>query len=517
MSQQIGVVAAGHEETARAAEMILRAGGNAFDAAVAAHFAACVAEPVLASLGGGGFLMAHTEDGTRTLYDFFPQTPKQQRPEQDLDFYPISANFGSVSQEFHIGLGAAACPGTVKGLFAAHRDLCTLPMARLVEPAVDLAHRGVVMNAFQAYIFDIVKVIYESGEETRKSYQSPSGDGCLIREGENHRQEALADCLDALGREGEALFYSGEIARSIDGLCREGGHLTLADLEGYRVIRRKPLTLNYRDASLLMNPPPSSGGMLVAFALKLLAEHRLGECRFGDVEHLHLLVNILATACEARIDAHLDENHQDPAGRMLDPDFIALYRDRIKGRVKCSRGTTHISVMDRRGNVASLTTSNGEGCGSMIPGTGVMLNNMLGEADINPHGFHRWQTDQRMTSMMNPSIVILPDHREIALGSGGSNRIRTAILQVLVNLIDFKMNLAQAVSGPRVHFEDGHLSIEAGFPAGAVERLTEHYSDYKLWSERNLFFGGAHSVAADSSGFSGCGDPRRGGVSIVVS
>ncbi|MEN8260632.1 MAG: gamma-glutamyltransferase, partial [Pseudomonadota bacterium] len=494
MNRQIGVVAAGHEETARAAEVILRAGGNAFDAVVAAHFAACVAEPVLASLGGGGFLMVHTAEGTRTLYDFFTQTPKNQRPEQELDFYPISANFGTARQEFHIGLGAAACPGTVKGLFATHRDLCSLPMARLVEPAVDLARRGVVMNAFQAYIFDIVKVIYESREETRKIYQSPSVDGYLIREGENHYQHDLADCLDALAREGEALFYRGEIARSIDSLCRDGGHLTRGDLKGYEVIRRKPLALEYRDAALVMNPPPSSGGMLVAFALKLLAEHPLGEVQFGDVDHLQLLVNVLAAACQARIDAHLDENDQDSGARMLDRDFVALYRDQVKGRARCSRGTTHISVMDRMGNVASLTTSNGEGCGRMIPGTGVMLNNMLGEADINPFGFHRWQANQRMTSMMDPSIVILPGNRKIALGSGGSNRIRTAILQVLVNLIDFKMDLRQAVCSPRLHFEDGHLSIEAGFPAVAIERLTELYPDYKLWSEKNLFFGGAHSV-----------------------
>jgi gamma-glutamyltranspeptidase/glutathione hydrolase len=131
-----GVVAAGHEETARAAELILQQGGNAFDAVVAAHFAACVAEPVLTSLGGGGYLLAHAPSNQHFIYDFFVQTPRAKRPAIDLDFKPIHADFGTAKQEFHIGLGAIATPGTIKGLYAIHRDLCTLPMDNLLEPII---------------------------------------------------------------------------------------------------------------------------------------------------------------------------------------------------------------------------------------------------------------------------------------------------------------------------------------------------------------------------------------------
>ena len=223
---QKGVVAAGHEATAEAAEFILKDGGNAFDAAVAAHLAACVAEPVLSSLGGGGFLLAHRADGVDRLYDFFVQTPKRKRPAEETDFYPISADFGTARQEFHVGPGAIATPGTETGLFTVHKELCTMPMTHLAEPAVALARDGVRMNAFQAYIFDIVQAIYTASPDRCEVYRSRIDGGRLLGEGERLLQPELADSLDALAREGEALFYQGEIAGQISRLCAEqGGHL----------------------------------------------------------------------------------------------------------------------------------------------------------------------------------------------------------------------------------------------------------------------------------------------------
>lgn len=169
--------------------------------------------------------------------------------------------------------------------------------------------------------------------------------------------------------------------------------------------------------------------------------------------------------------------------------------------------------MDAGGNVASLTASNGEGCGVLIPDTGVMLNNMLGEQDLNPQGFFRWSEDQRLTSMMAPTLLSRPDGSEVALGSGGSNRIRTAILQVLVNLLDFDMPLQRAVDASRIHLEEGLLSVEAGFGAEVdLDPLLARYPNHRIWRERSLFFGGVHAVGLGQAGFSGAGDARRGGV-----
>ena len=390
-------------------------------------------------------------------------------------------------------------------------------MQRLVEPAIELARNGVKINTFQAYILDIVKAIYRAYPETHALYSSNVNVDELVKEGEILRMSEFADALDCMAREGESLFYKGEVAQVASRLCADkGGHLTRADFEQYRVIKRKPLAVDYRQSTLLTNPAPSSGGVLIAFALKLLEPIALKDFDFGSAAYLTLLAQVQALTDKARIDSCLDNVRMHPQDQLLAPEMVAEYRAKIKGQPACSRGTTHISVIDRHGNIAGLTTSNGEGCGLLIPGTGIMLNNMLGEQDLNPHGFQQWPTNQRMTSMMAPSILFTSDHRPIVLGSGGSNRLRTAILQVLLNKVDFDMSLEHAISSPRIHCQADHLSIEGGFSSEQIQQLLIDYPDHKLWTDRNLFFGGVHAASVSANGFIGMGDPRRGGVAIVV-
>ncbi|MGA7801202.1 MAG: gamma-glutamyltransferase, partial [Gammaproteobacteria bacterium] len=290
MSRVLGAVAGGHPATVAAAEAVLREGGNAFDAVVAAQLAACVAEPVLSSLGGGGFLLAHPAGGEPVLYDFFGQTPRTKRPLDGVDFHPVLADFGTAQQEFHIGLGAAATPGCVRGLFDVHRELCTLPMTRLVEPAVELAREGVELNAFQAYIFSIVAPIYLATPAAREVFADAADSTRIAGAGRRLRQCAQADFLEALAREGAELFYRGEVAHAVARLCGEsGGHLTREDLDSYRTVRRKPLRAEYRGATVFTNPPPASGGILIAFALDLLEQVAVGDLPFGSAGHLGVL------------------------------------------------------------------------------------------------------------------------------------------------------------------------------------------------------------------------------------
>ena len=517
MHKPIGAIAAGHPEPARAAELILHDGGNAFDAAVSAQLTAFVAEPVLTSPGGGGFLLAEKKGGEQTVYDFFVQTPLKKREASRIQFTPIMADFGEARQEFHIGAGTVATPGMVKGLFAIQRDLCTMPMTRLAEYAIGLAKNGVRVNGFQSHIFDIVEPIYTSSDDTRQIFGSRREEGRPAREGEILKMPHLASFLSELSADGPGFFYEGEIARKIENICTSmGGHLTRDDLKEYRVFRRSPLQFMYRDSRVSVNPPPSSGGILIAFALKLMEQLQQGGLRFGSEEHLSLLSTIQEMTHKAKLDAFVNSPYDDPAERLLDPGFLADYKREVAGRLASFRGTTQISIIDRHGNMASLTSSNGEGCGVMIPGTGVMLNNMLGEEDLNPDGFHAWQTGQRMTSMMAPAILKLPDGTRAALGSGGSNRIRTAMMQVLMNMAGFGMTPADAVSSPRIHCEDGRLNMEAFFGNDNIEELAANYPSHKLWKEKNLFFGGVHAAALGPNGYSGAGDERRGGVSIVV-
>ena len=515
--QPIGAIACGHPETAKAAELILREGGNAFDAILAAHFMACVVEPVLASLGGGGFLLAHHQDRPDVIYDFFAQTPHVPLPKGQLDFHPIHADFGTTTQEFHIGLASVATPGAIKGVFKIHEDLGTIPIKDLAQPAIEAARAGVIVNAFQAYILDVVSPIFSATSESQQQYQSLIHPQSLITEGERLQQAHFADFLETLVIEGCDLFYQGEIAQIICNLTtRGGGQLTLQDLSNYQVILRDPVRMQYKNHLVLTNPPPSCGGSLIAFALNLLEHFHIGKHGFGSQLHLLALAEAMRLTNEARFEALLQSPRETALLRLLDADLLQQYRQKIANNLRAMHGTTHMSVMDSMGNVASMTVSNGEGCGHVIPDTGIMLNNMLGEQDLNPDGFFRWPANQRMTSMMAPTLVVSSQGRKVCLGSGGSNRLRTAILQVLINIIDFEKNLHDAVNHPRIHFENDLLSVEPGFEPLELQPLRQRYINHKLWEQKNLFFGGVHAVTEHNGKFDGAGDQRRGGVAKIV-
>jgi len=519
-SKKTGAIASGHPETTAAARVILEEGGNAFDAALGAMAASCVTEPVLSSMGGGGFLLAKPANGKPLLYDFFAQTPVNRLGPGDQDFYPILCDFGAVQQEFHIGMASIATPGAVKGMFEVNEELGRMPIKYIIEPATALARDGIIMNRLQAYIFQIVGGIYMSTEASRAIFSSPADPERLIGEGEKITNPAFADALEAIAIEGSDLFYRGEIAQRIASDCQmNGGTLTREDLESYKLIRRQPLVRDYKGTTLLTNPPPSSGGILIAFALALLEQADFSGMKFGSIEHLELLARVMDLTNQARIESGLHElDEYEAAPTLFDPDLLETYRQSVLGQPASRRGTTHISVVDRDGNAAALTLSNGEGAGYVVPDTGIMLNNMLGEEDINPHGFHRWPTDTRMSSMMAPSIVIGRDGGACALGSGGSNRIRTAILQVLVNVFEFGMPLEDAIYAPRIHFEAGVLNVESGFDGDLREEFAAPYRDAKLWGEKNLFFGGVHGVDVDAAHrtFHAAGDERRGGSAEVL-
>ena len=512
-----GSVAAGDAHTAQAAADVLKAGGNAFDAALAALFAASVAEPVLCSLGGGGFLLAHPAQGRPVLYDFFAHTPMRKKTE--VDFHPVLADFGPVTQEFHIGLGAIATPGVVRGAFEALRDLGTMPARDIIAPALALARDGFKLSALQAYIFEVVEPIYMATPECRAQYASPECSAKLIGAGETMRMPEAADFLDALAREGDGLFYRGEVAAGVARDCEDrGGHLERCDFEAYQVHKRAPLAVEYAGARLLTNPPPSVGGTLIAFALELLQGTGVDKLGFGTFAYLERLARVMDLTNQARVESGLNLHPNGGAEVLMGSAFLERYREGVLGKPKAHRGTTHISVIDKAGNAASMTLSNGEGSAYIAPGTGVVFNNMLGEEDINPRGFHQWPENERLSSMMSPSLIERGDNLLVALGSGGSNRIRTAVLQVVLAILEFGVHVEEAVTRPRVHFEGGVLNVEPGFGDGVSEQLGQAFDNTKCWDSQNLFFGGVHAVAFDtkSGTLTGGGDPRRGGVALVV-
>jgi len=515
MTGKRGAVACGHPVTRDGAVAMLEAGGNAFDAVAAALWTACIAEPVLASPGGGGFLLARPADGPARVYDFFAHTPRSRLEPADADFRPIIADFGTTQQEFHIGLGAAATPGVVAGTFAFQHELGRMPAREVMAPAVVAGREGVEVQPLQAYIAEVVGPILEATPGARAVF-APGGHE--PKAGDHHAMPELGDFLDTLAGEGPDLFYRGEVARAIAAACESGGgHLRREDFERYRVERREPLAVDYRGCRMLTNAPPASGGLLVAFGLEVLAGGAVPADAVGAEEALRMATALSATQ-EARVASGLDAGVNDAAAaRLLDPATVERFRRAVAGHAPARRGTTHISVLDDAGNAAALTVSNGEGCGSIVPGAGFMLNNMLGEADLQPRGFGRWPPDTRLTSMMAPTLVTdAAGERTVVLGSGGSNRIRSAILQVLAAHLDHGLPLADAVERPRLHIEGERLEIEGGFGPEVIEALGARWPQHCAWPERNLFFGGCHAVAHAPEGFSGAGDPRRGGVAATL-
>ncbi len=512
-----GIIAAGHEKTAEAGIEMFRNGGNAFDAAVAAILASFVAEPGLTSAAGGGFLLAHTQQHQNILFDFFTQTPRHKRHSSEINFYPVEVDFGSAIQEFHIGLGAMAVPGNIAGVFHVHRKLGRLPFQAVAEPAIHYANHGIQINQFQYYclakILQPIIMTHKGGQLVYSLTGEP-----LEPEG-TIRIRAFADTLAYLTQKGVQEFYEGEIAHQLVKDCQEsGGHLTLEDLKNYRVIERNPLTLNYRGNKLLTNPPPNSGGSLIAFALKLLSNIDLTKFEFGSANHLEILVQVMRLTNEARKDRYDSSLHQENIAEIFLADTHLLeYLHQITQTVNKWGSTTHISVLDGDGNAASVTTSNGEGSGYIIPGTGIMVNNMLGEEDLNPHGFHQWKENVRISSMMSPTIVLKNNQPKIVLGSGGSNRIRTAILQVISNILDFNMSVRESVDSPRVHWENNLFNVEPGFPEEEVRKIMlPSHNQLVKWHDKNLFFGGVHTVQETSAGLmEGAGDRRRDGVVAI--
>lgn len=517
-----GAIAAGHPKTAEAGAEIFRLGGNVFDAVVAAAMASFVVEPTLTSPAGGGFLLAHTQDDQNILFDFFSQTPRQKRAGEAIDFYPVEVNFGSVIQEFHIGLGSIAVPGAIAGLFHVHKRLGRLPLSIVAEPAIEYARSGVEIGPFQAYCLRLLTPILTANPAARRIY---THNGSILQAGMLLTMPELADTLEHSVQEGARAFYQGDIAQRLVQDCQEkGGYLTLADLENYRVIERSPFVTDYRGNQVLSNPPPSSGGALIAFALALLAN--LDMPQFGSSAHLQALAKVMQLTNFARKDGYDARLYEaDVAERFLAPNHLADYERQLATNKWGS--TTHISAIDSEGNAASITTTNGEGSSYIIPGTGIMTNNMLGEADLHPNGFHQWQENVRISSMMAPTIILQNHQPEVVLGSGGSNRIRTAILQVISNLIDFGMPVEAAVNSPRVHWEAGVFNVEPGFGGladGAVDKAADEDDrpfpfdgQVELWSQQNMFFGGVHTVTRSLSGeLAGSGDRRRSGTVAIA-
>ena len=497
-----GLIAAGHQLTCQAAAEILKMGGNAFDAAVAAGFSAAVTEPTLCSLGGGGFLLAHIQKTAQDmLFDFFVNTPgKGLNQNIEPHFFPVTVNFKDSQQDFHIGMGSVAVPAALKGFFHVHSQLGVLPLQQVLEPAIRYAIDGVVLTKHQAYFLSLLKPICTFSTFGKGLYEKH---GRYVQEGNKVANPTYGEFLQVLCRLGEGAFYKSFIANQIEKDMRQGGgFVTKQDLMTYEVEVRKPLRIHFRDFEIVTNPLPSSGGILIGLCLELF---QTSKCSVDTFQGLLTLVEIMRTVENLR----QSKRYELKELYLINEDEKKSFIERLKQiKMPSTSGTTHISILDSEGNAASMTLSNGEGSGYFVPETGIMLNNMLGEDDLHPEGFHFLPPGLRVSSMMSPSFIKKNGQLKVALGSGGSKRIRAALLQVIVNLVDHGMSLQEAIESPRIHLDDSQvLQIEPGLDEILIQELANYFK-INTWSEREVYFGGVHAVSTDGEGW---GDSRRGG------
>jgi gamma-glutamyltranspeptidase/glutathione hydrolase len=503
MSQ--GVVAAGHPLTAEAGVAVLRDGGNAVDAAVCAVLASFAVESPLTGFGAGGFMLVHADGADPVLIDFFVAAPGRDGIERRAELVPVPVHFDAETiQTFYVGPASCGVPGTAAGLEQALQRHGSAPLADLVGPGVRLAREGAPVNAEQAYILDILAPIHERRDGARELY-APGGRP--LREGDEFRFPELAEALERFGAEGAEPFYRGEVAAAIgEFVVEQGGTLGPGDLAAYEAIARAPIRVPFRGTEVLTNPPPSSGGILIAYCLGLLE-------RMGESSGTEQLVAAMGAANDARGEDFAEALHGEGLdASLLDPAGLDLAAADLLG------STTHISVLDADGMCASVTCSNGSGSGVLVPGTGVILNNMLGEEDLNPLGFHRIPPGRRVSSMMAPTVVLRDGEIEVGLGSAGSNRIRSAILQTIVRVVEQEMSAGEAVRAPRLHFEQGVVQAEPGIDEAALARIEARGIPVARRPQINLFFGGVQAVARDpeTGALTGGGDPRRGGAVAIA-
>lgn len=445
---------------------MLRQGGTAVDAAVAGAFAATVAEPTLASLGGGGFCLTADPGSAPTVLDFFVDMPDTLESGAPMEALEVTFASG-IRQEFHVGWSSVAVPGTLAGLLHLHSRGGQLPLDAVIAPAHEAALRGHRLEPVQVDFIRVIGPILQLTPASAALFGPPLQDMPFIN-------PAYADTLASLASgDSAAQVFNRPLAEA---MREHGGLVTSADLASYTVVERIPITARRGQAWIWTNPPPAFGGAIVLESLGLIPT-------------------------------------TDPWPHVV--DALRSSTDRHRSAPRVTRGTTHLSVVDGEGRVVSLSLSNGAGSGTVV--AGIALNNMLGEADLHPGGFHSLPSGARLSSMMAPTLVADDAGALLALGTGGSERIRSALVQVLMRNLDLDEDLATAIAAPRLHAGDSVVDMEPGFDADVAARLVEAHTTVRMWPSPDLYFGGVHAVAREADGsVTAVADSRRGGAVAIV-
>ena len=526
-----GIVTSSSKLASEVGVEALKAGGNAVDAAIATAFALAVTWPSAGNIGGGGFMVYHGDDGDATTFDF-----REKAPLAATERMYLGLDGNVVANSNHIGALAVGVPGTVAGLWKAHQELGSLPWAELVAPAVKLARDGIPISYSLYTGFARSKGRFDQYPSSAAKFFK--ADGSLYEMDETWRQPDLAHTLELIQNNGADGFYKGENAERLAGFMADiGGIITEEDLLKYEPQEREPIRGTYRGYDIVSMPPPSSGGVILVEMLNILEGFDLADMGHNSADYLHVLTETMRRAYADRAE-HLgdpDFNESMPLQRLMDKDYAETLRASIDmdsasesspadfAQIYESEETTHFSIVDKEGNMVSMTYTLefGYGSGIVVEGGGYLLNNEMGDFNAVPgvttvRGLigtapNLVEPEKRPLSSMTPTIVAKDGKPVFSAGSPGGKTIINTTMQVILNVIDHEMNIAQSVEAGRIHHQwlPDVISIETGGLSPDTVRLYEE-KGHRV-TERGEQ-GAVMAVYHDRENgfFEGAADSRRG-------
>ena len=522
------MVVSAKEEASQIGLAILKKGGNAFDAMIATELALAVAYPNAGNIGGGGFMVYRLGSGERGALDYREKAPAKAHRDMYLD-----KNGKVIADKSTLGALAVGVPGTIAGIFEVYQKFGSLLIGELIQPAIDLARKGVLITELQAnsYMNKNVELIKQAN-----NYVTPFENGW--KAGERFKYEELAQTLERIRDNGSYEFYNGETAKRIVSYVQElGGILSLDDLRNYRAQWRKPITFTYKDYIISSMPLPSSGGICLAQILKSVEPYNIGQYPHNGEQYIQLLVEAERRAYADRAYYMGDADFvKVPTQQLLSPDYLkermsSFSWDKASKSTEIAHGkivgyesdeTTHYSIVDRFGNAVAVTTTLNTNYGSKVyvKGGGFFLNNQMDDFSIKPGEPNTYglvgseknaiAPNKRMLSSMSPTIIEKDGKLFMVIGTPGGSTIITSVLQCFLNVAEYGMTMQQSVSKPRFHHQwlpDDVMYEPKGFAPEVIAHLKA--KGYKPREENFVIIGKVDAILVQPDGtLEGGADPR---------
>lgn len=511
---------------------VLKAGGNAVDAAIATGFALAVTHPFAGNLGGGGFMLIRMADGTSTFIDFREKAPASAS--RNMYVGPD----GKLTRDSLVGWRASGVPGTVRGFEMAHKKFGKKSWSSDVQPAVQLAAKGFPVSYSLEQSLHAGAKLLERFDDSKRIFLNK---GEFYQVGDRFRQPQLAATLKRIRRYGASDFYQGKIARQFAAAeAANGGNITLEDLKAYQAAERKPLTGKYHDFDVIAAPPPSSGGIGILQMLGMLEGSGYEKSGAGSAAAIHYVAEVQRRFYADRSEYMGDPDFiKVPITKLLDPHYIAMRRDSIDrthatssdqirpgdlGRVE-STETTHYNVVDKDGNAVAVTytLNGGYGSGVTVPGLGFLLNNEMDDFSAKPGEPNLFgliqgeanaiQPGKRPLSSMSPTILLKDGKLFMLVGAPGGSRIPNGVLEVILNVIDFHMNIQDAVDWPRFHhqWKPDVLYLEKGISPDTAAILSSMGHKVQSSEKATVVVARVEGIVIDKGWIQGGSDGRGTG------